>query len=287
MHHRKTASSRPANSHHLPFLDPLIYKGKGRKSRERPKRPHQSRKQPGRGNPGTNRVKEPPSNLPEDFNVDMPEPELVQADSIREEDSAPLITHTDIEPSISSKQLIPPLPALYSKNGVVTHPKIAYTQEVNRSLILHSVLLEIWDVEWNHPVSVHWGCEWLWHRCEVQISVTDCRHDQTGSLLWLTGDFILTGVGAPHDDPALRHETIMIPFTTTILRPSSLPKAKIVQNPSLPPYPNSIWIEASDWNVSWVESPLRMDTHEEHGVFCITGRVWWFQKQLVPLDSSS
>ncbi|MDF2683229.1 MAG: hypothetical protein K0R47_4419 [Brevibacillus sp.] len=316
IHSRKTASPRPVSGHR-PFLNPIIYKAKGRKPISS-KRSNQSRKQPGSGNHRTNQAIEPQLNHQEAVNVNALEseplptqalvmddtdydddflgdyaqneemvlpPHVMEADSIKEEETIPHhMYHTDSQPSILSEPVIPPLPAVYSKNNVVAHPKIAYSQDTNRPLILQSVLMEIWDVQWEHTVKVKWGCEWLWHRREVQMTVKDSRHDQAGSTLLVTGDFVLVGEGASANDPTLRHETVLIPFTSTILRPFTLPKTELIHSPSPLPYPNNIWVQTSDWNVMWAESPLRKGTHEEHGVLCITGRAWWFQKQLLSLD---
>lgn len=178
------------------------------------------------------------------------------------------------------------LPEVTSKNDAVIYPQIKYAKKPGKTLIYTTVLDEVWEVHWEQFIQVKWSHTWSQMHCEAQMTVKDTRHDESGSMLWIHGDFVLIGVGTTTSDSILRHETIHIPFATTVLRPATtLSKSTTASTISLPPSPNEKWVQTGDWHVEWLAKPFRHDnlTNDEEGIIQIAGRVWWFQKQLFPV----
>jgi hypothetical protein len=174
------------------------------------------------------------------------------------------------------------------KHKPVIYPKIPYTEQQNGTYVLVSLLEEIWDVDWEHPVSIKWGQKWSVLRYEIDVKVKEIRHNQSGSILWVSGEFLLTRIGTSANDLKLLHETLTIPFATTILHPSlEKSDAKILRPDDLPPYHEKLWTETGDWKVMLIANPLKMEpseTGEYDGFIQVTGKIWWFRKQLLPFN---
>ncbi|MDR7318225.1 hypothetical protein [Brevibacillus nitrificans] len=181
------------------------------------------------------------------------------------------------------------MPAVASKNDAVIYPQIKYAKKPGKTLIYTTVLEEMWEVHWEQFVQVKWSHSWSQMHCEAQMTVKDTRHDESGSMLWINGDFVLIGVGTTTSDSILRHETVHIPFSSMVLRPATTPvKSTPASSMNLPPIPIEKWVQTGDWRVDWLAKPFHQDDSaiSEEGIIQIHGRVWWFQKQLFPIYAS-
>lgn len=183
------------------------------------------------------------------------------------------------------------MPHVTHKNDAVIYPQIAYTHQSGNTLAYVTVLDEMWEVHCDQHVRVKWGKEWSRLHCEVQMTVQDLRYDQNGLVLWIHGEFAIMGVGTSPDDNILRHETLLVPFTSMILRPAaSAPKEQPVSPAPLPPAPGEKWAQTGDWQAEWLANPLghKATTKQEYdGLIRVHGRVWWFRKMLFPYPSST
>jgi hypothetical protein len=201
--------------------------------------------------------------------------------------------HVHIDRNTASPASLPsPIPRTTAilKHKPVIYPRIPYTEQQNETYALVSLLEEIWDVDWEHPVSIKWGQKWSELRCEIDVKVKEIRHNQSGSILWVSGDFLLTRIGTSENDNKLLHETLTIPFTTTILHPSmDKSYAETLRPDDLPPYHEKLWTETGDWKASLIANPLKnepSETGEYDGFIHVTGRIWWFRKQLLPFNGA-
>lgn len=173
------------------------------------------------------------------------------------------------------------------KNDPVVYPNIVFKDQKNSSYVLVSLLYEIWDVNWEHPLHVIWGRKWSRLQYETHVDVKEICHDQNGSILWISGEILLTGVGTAQYDSRLLHETLSIPFTSTVLHPTFTASAEEkTHQKDFPVHHDEIWIRAGDWKAELFANPIRMEGSETQGYdgfIHITGRVWWFRKQLLSL----
>lgn len=168
--------------------------------------------------------------------------------------------------------------------------KVVYAEGIGQSMMQVSLLEEIWDVEWVHALRVPWKQNWNEVECHSKIEVHHIRHDDHKKVIWIAGDLEIKALGTTVQSQKLQHETIRIPFTSTVLRPS-LPTAKVVTSaipPRVPACPADRWVEAGDWQITLIADPL-MNTNSGckkfSGLASISGRVWWYRKQLVPVCS--
>lgn len=230
---------------------------------------------------------EPFPPLPQAYESEMMETDTVRTESI----SFPTeeLPQSDLEtasPAAENESLFPQTVATL-KNDPVVYPKIPFLEEQDGSFVLVSLLEEIWNVDWEHPVSIKWGQKWSELRYEIEVEPKDIRHNQSGLILWISGNILLSRIGTAQGDSKVLHETLTIPFSTTILHPSLTKSSEEKINPQdLPPYHDKIWTETGDWKAMLMANPLKMassDTQECDGFIHITGRIWWFRKQLLPL----
>ncbi|BAH44037.1 hypothetical protein BBR47_30600 [Brevibacillus brevis NBRC 100599] len=166
--------------------------------------------------------------------------------------------------------------------------KVVYVENVGQSFMQVAFLEEIWDVEWVHSLRVPWKLEWKEVECQSKIDVQHVRHDDRKKIVWLSGKLEIQALGVTVHSQKVEHETNRIPFTATVLRPS-LPKENVATSAILhpaPTCPTNRWIETGDWQINITADPL---THSQSvwkefsGLATISGRVWWYRKQLVPV----
>ncbi|AWX56351.1 hypothetical protein AB432_015475 [Brevibacillus brevis] len=166
--------------------------------------------------------------------------------------------------------------------------KVVYVENAGQSLMQVAILEEIWDVEWVHSLRVPWKLDWKEVECQSKIDVQHVRHDDSKKIVWLSGELEIKGVGVTVDSQKVEHETIRLPFTSTVLRPS-LPKENVGTSAILLTAPACLtnrWVETGDWQINITAEPL---THSQSGwkefsgLATISGRVWWYRKQLVPV----
>ncbi|NRR00718.1 hypothetical protein HP570_00490 [Brevibacillus sp. RS1.1] len=165
--------------------------------------------------------------------------------------------------------------------------KVVYVENVGQSFMQVAFLEEIWDVEWVHSLRVPWKLEWKEVECQSKIDVQHVRHEDSKKIVWLSGELEVQALGVTVHSQKVEHETIRIPFTATVLRPS-IPKGNVATNAifhGAPTCPTNRWIETGDWQINITADPL---THSQStwkefsGLATISGRVWWYRKQLVP-----
>ncbi|MFG0216611.1 hypothetical protein ACFU8X_26430 [Brevibacillus porteri] len=166
--------------------------------------------------------------------------------------------------------------------------KVVYVENTRQSFMQVAFLEEIWDVEWVHTLRVPWKLDWKEMECQSKIEVQNVRHDDSKKIVWLSGELEIKGLGFTVHSQKVEHETIRIPFTSTVLRPS-FPKENVGTSAILltaPACPTNRWVETGDWQISIMADPL---THSQSGwkefsgLATISGRVWWYRKQLVPV----
>lgn len=218
--------------------------------------------------------------------------ESMEEDSIHHSPSSPPESHAQFDlntPSSDTVESLIPQTVAVLKHDPVVYPKIPFMEQQNGSFVLVSLLEEIWDVDWEHPVSIKWGPQWSEHGVEIEVEVKDIRHNPNGLILWINGLIRLTRIGTSQGDRKVLHETLSIPFSSTILHPSLEKSAEENFLPSaLPPYHDKVWTETGDWKAMLIANPLKMtssEIQESNGFIRITGRIWWFRKQLLPLKS--
>ena len=168
---------------------------------------------------------------------------------------------------------------------IVTQASILFRNEDQEASFTEVSLLEaIWDVGWDQFVQVRWEHEWTDVRYETKLMIQDVRIDEAESaFLWVTGQIKITAIGTTHNSPALRHQMTYIPFSSTVLRPLSETRLSTPEHcDELPPYHASIRAEAGDWHVKVVLEPDEADARVSEGMIHVSGRVWWFRKQLIP-----
>ncbi|MED1918063.1 hypothetical protein P4V64_22325 [Bacillus thuringiensis] len=166
--------------------------------------------------------------------------------------------------------------------------KVVYVERTGQSFMQVAFLEEIWEVEWVHSLRVPWKLDWKEVEYQSKIDVQHVRHDDSKKIVWLSGELEIKGLGVIVHSEKLEHETIRIPFNSTVLRPS-LPIANVGTNAILltaPACPMNRWVETGDWQINITADPL---THSQSGwkefsgLATISGRVWWYRKQLVPV----
>lgn len=166
--------------------------------------------------------------------------------------------------------------------------KVVYVERASQSFMQVAFLEEIWDVEWVHSLRVPWKLEWKEVECQSKIDVQHVRHDDSKKIVWLSGELEIKGLGVTVHSEKLEHETIRIPFTSTVLRPS-LPQVNVGTSAlalTAPACPTNRWVETGEWQINIMADPL---THSQSkwkefsGLATISGRVWWYRKQLVPV----
>ncbi|MFD2085859.1 hypothetical protein [Brevibacillus brevis] len=166
--------------------------------------------------------------------------------------------------------------------------KVVYVERTGQSFMQVAFLEEIWDVEWVHSLRIPWKLNWKEVECQSKIDVQHVRHDDSKKLIWLSGELEIKGLGITVHSQKLEHETIRIPFTSTVLRPS-LPKANVGTSAILltaPACPTNRWVETGEWQITVMADPLtdsQSEWKEFSGLATISGRVWWYRKQLVPV----
>ncbi|RNB90917.1 hypothetical protein EDM59_00595 [Brevibacillus nitrificans] len=222
----------------------------------------------------------------EDLSLPPSAPETITSEP---EHPLPVSSESEVLPCLVSSSSLSSTPAVASKNDAVIYPQIKYAKKPGKTLIYTTVLDEMWEVHWEQFVQVKWNHNWSQMHCEAQMIVKDTRHDESGSMLWIHGDFMLIGVGTTTSDSILRHETVHLPFSSMVLRPATTSvKSTPASSMNLPPIPIEKWVQTGDWRVDWLAKPFHQDdaaSHEE-GIIQIQGRVWWFQKQLFPIYAS-
>ncbi|MGN7470594.1 hypothetical protein [Brevibacillus sp. SAFN-007a] len=172
-------------------------------------------------------------------------------------------------------------------NNQVVFADVAYTEQTDRSYVQVSVLEEVWEVNWVHAIQACWKQEWLEIHPQIAMDVQEARHENNGRVVWVRGEFELTGYGTTGEGGKVAHETLRLPFTSTVLRP---PVADENTNASRH-FDSALslqekWIETGDWKVSLMSEPFRqhgVSAQDYSGVVIVSGRIWWFRKQLVPL----
>ncbi|MBW5467117.1 hypothetical protein GPJ61_04415 [Brevibacillus formosus] len=166
--------------------------------------------------------------------------------------------------------------------------KVVYVERASQSFMQVAFLEEIWDVEWAHSLRVPWKLEWKEVECQSKIDVQHVRHDDSKKIVWLSGELEIKGLGVTVHSEKLEHETIRIPFTSTVLRPS-LPRANVGTSAlvlTAPSCPTNRWVETGEWQINIMADPLthsQSEWKEFSGLATISGRVWWYRKQLVPV----
>ncbi|MFA4133010.1 MULTISPECIES: hypothetical protein [unclassified Brevibacillus] len=166
--------------------------------------------------------------------------------------------------------------------------KVVYVERTGQSFMQVAFLEEIWDVEWTHSFRVPWKLEWKEVECQSKIDVQHVRHDDSKKIVWLSGELEIKGLGVTVHSGKLEHETIRLPFNSTVLRPS-LPQANVGTSAHVltaPACPTNRWVETGEWQITVVADPLthpQSEWKEFSGLATISGRVWWYRKQLVPV----
>ncbi|KMZ40781.1 MULTISPECIES: hypothetical protein [Bacillales] len=198
-----------------------------------------------------------------------------------------------------STSVTPPTPPTFMEAKTLTEEKkrseqeliqakVIYRENAGQSFMQVAFLEEIWDVEWVHSLRVPWRLEWKEVECQSKIDVQHVRHDDSKKIVWLSGELEIQGLGVTVHSQKVEHETIRIPFTSTVLRPS-LPKENVATSAILhtaPTCPTNRWIETGDWQINITADPLthsQSGWREFSGLATISGRVWWYRKQLVPV----
>lgn len=166
--------------------------------------------------------------------------------------------------------------------------KVVHVESTGQSFMQVAFLEEIWDVEWVHSLRVPWRLDWKEVECQSKIDIQHVRHDDGKKIIWLSGELEIKGLGITVHSQKLEHETIRIPFTSTVLRPS-LPKENVGTSAiflTAPACPTNRWVETGDWQINIMAEPLahsQSGWKEFSGLATISGRVWWYRKQLVPV----
>lgn len=173
-------------------------------------------------------------------------------------------------------------------NNQVILANIAYKDQAGASLIQVPLLEEIWEVDWVQPIDVNWKKDWVEIQTAITINIQDIRQDFHKKIVWIKGDLELTAKGTSTETNKLAYETLYFPFTSTILHPaiakrSMEPKAMSEQEPAAL---DERWMETGDWKAMLLSDPFNhfsSTSGEYHGLASISGRVWWFRKQFIPL----
>lgn len=217
-----------------------------------------------------------------------------QTESLKQ---APIEDSKNNSPSVAK-----PLPAIDAQPiaqenqemiNQVIYANTAYTDQAGRSFIQVSLLEEIWEIDWVQPLSLNWNQEWVEARSDLKIHIQDVREEQSNKILWIKGELELIALGTVVDTKRVMHETVRLPFTATILPPSFLQTKGELQaapGPTLP-LPNARWAETGDWRAVLLSDPFQHPSSHSgmrgcNGVASISGRVWWFRKQFLPLPMS-
>lgn len=172
----------------------------------------------------------------------------------------------------------------------VIYANTAYTDQAGRSFIQVSLLEEIWEIDWVQPLSLNWNQEWEELRSDLKIHIQDTREEQNNKILWIKGELEVIALGTVVDTKRVMHETVRLPFTATILPPSFLQSKGELQAAPGPtfPLPNARWAETGDWRAVLLSDPFQQPASHTgmrgyNGVASISGRIWWFRKQFLPL----
>lgn len=217
------------------------------------------------------------------------------------DDSLPKLADTDPHPVQTDadplEEMDPPQPKQSARmedhvqaskmEPIMTQACVSYRNEDQAASFTEVSLLDaIWDIGWEQFIQVQWEHDWKDVRYEAKLMIEDTRIDEAEStFVWLTGQVRLTAIGTTLDSPDLRHQMTFIPFSSTVLRPFSEkrpldPKSCDI----LPPYQPSIRAETGDWHVKAVLERDQADGQMARGMIHVSGRVWWFRKQLIPLS---
>lgn len=173
-------------------------------------------------------------------------------------------------------------------NYQVILANIAYKDQAGSSMIQVPLLEEIWEVDWVQSIDVIWKKDWVEIQTDITINIQDIRQDFHKKIVWIKGDLELTAKGTSTETNKLAHETLYFPFTSTILHPTI---AKRIREPNSmseqqPAALDERWIETGDWKAMLLSDPFNhfsSTSGEYHGLAAISGRVWWFRKQFIPL----
>ncbi|MGG4454089.1 hypothetical protein [Brevibacillus porteri] len=208
--------------------------------------------------------------------------------------SPPPVNHTATEQATSQSSAPTSMEAkdLTQENNrtqqELIQAKVVYVENTRQSFMQVAFLEEIWDVEWVHTLRVPWKLDWKEMEYQSKIDVQNVRHDDSKKIVWLSGELEIKGLGITVHSEKLEHETIRIPFNSTVLRPS-LPKANVGTSAILltaPACPTNRWVETGEWQITVMADPLahsQSEWKEFSGLATISGRVWWYRKQLVPV----
>ncbi|GIO08754.1 hypothetical protein J31TS6_47820 [Brevibacillus reuszeri] len=173
-------------------------------------------------------------------------------------------------------------------NYQVILANIAYKDQAGASLIQVPLLEEIWEVDWVQSIDVIWKKDWVEIQTDITINIQDIRQDFHKKIVWIKGDLELTAKGTSTETNKLAHETLYFPFTSTILHPT-IAKRSMEPNSMSEQQPAALderWIETGDWKAMLLSDPFNhfsSTSGEYHGLAAISGRVWWFRKQFIPL----
>jgi len=173
-------------------------------------------------------------------------------------------------------------------NNQVILANIAYKDQAGASLIQVPLLEEIWEVDWVQPIDVIWKKDWVEIQTDITINIQDIRQDFRKKIVWIKGDLELTAKGTSTEMNKLAHETLYFPFTSTILHPAIAKQSlepKVMSEREHAALDES-WMETGDWKAMLLSDPFNhfsSTSGEYNGLASISGRVWWFRKQFIPL----
>ncbi|GED24433.1 hypothetical protein BAG01nite_05350 [Brevibacillus agri] len=188
---------------------------------------------------------------------------------------------------LSQQQPMPRQQANTGNNQVV-FADVSYAEQADRAYMQVSVLEEVWEVNWVHPIQACWKQEWWELHPQIVMDVQEARYEDKGRVVWVRGEFELTAFGTTGEAGKVAHETLRLPFTSTVLRPpvaQEKAEASLLLDSSPLSLPEK-WIETGDWKVSLMSEPFMKhgaSVRDYKGVTIVSGRIWWFRKQLVPL----
>lgn len=176
----------------------------------------------------------------------------------------------------------------YSNQEELIQAKVIYTENTGKAMMQIAMLEEIWDVEWVQSIRVPWKLAWKEMEWQTKIDVHTIRYNDSKKIISIVGDLEVKALGITHESQKLEHETIRIPFSSTVRRPAALKEFYVTGNQpgSEITCPANRWVEGADWQVSMMADPLMCATeglHEFSGQAAIRGRVWWYRKQIIPV----
>lgn len=220
---------------------------------------------------------------------DVTEQETAEAKSeVKTEPESEPATDTAIVRLSQQQQPMPRQQANTANNHVV-FADVSYSEQAERSYVQVPVLEEVWEVNWVHPIQACWKQAWHTLQPQIAIEVQETRHENNGRVVWVRGEFELTAFGTTGEAGQVAHETLRLPFTSTVLRPpvarEKTEAGVLVDNSPLALQEK--WIETGEWKASLMSEPFLqhgISGHVYNAVAMVSGRICWFRKQLVPLS---